>query len=512
MKSTRTFSEWAVPSLLALFTAIFLFARFHAGNAYLAFFDDDFFYYLTVARNIVAGHGSTFDGIHRTNGYHPLWMAVNVCLLALFHGRAFFYALLTVMLGSVLFTYHSAAGCFRRYFSANTASYCAAFIAAEFLLIVGGGMEIVLTVPLLAYLCKYRLTRFRWTPSNALLYGLLASLVILSRLDSVLFIATLCLLDLAAATIPFASRVKAAGGFLAGLLPVVVYVGINLVLFHTAVPVSATAKELRTTHAPGFAAFKTALVLSYPIQMQLDKPVLIGVLVAAFLLLFFGSGRLAPEHRPLVWALLLFPFVQLAALSLLSDWPIWDWYLYPFLAAAIGVFLVLGTRQERWLAPAHRFAPLLVGVAALLLAAKSAAHTVRASSHATASMYEIYQGSENLAAFAATHPGTYAMGDRAGMVGYLIHQPLVQLEGLMMDKPFLENIRHQRNVVDTLRAYGVRYYIASNPQPSHGCFSVREPIQAGPTSSAMHGTLCRKPVYQFAYGDFHTYVFDMQSK
>ncbi|HET6313747.1 MAG TPA: hypothetical protein VFH60_07925 [Chloroflexia bacterium] len=35
---------------------------------------DDAFYYLQTARHIAAGDGSTFDGLHPTNGYHPLWM------------------------------------------------------------------------------------------------------------------------------------------------------------------------------------------------------------------------------------------------------------------------------------------------------------------------------------------------------------------------------------------------------------------------------------------------------
>ena len=37
---------------------------------------DDAFYYFTIARNLVRGMGSTFDGINPTNGYHPLWMGV----------------------------------------------------------------------------------------------------------------------------------------------------------------------------------------------------------------------------------------------------------------------------------------------------------------------------------------------------------------------------------------------------------------------------------------------------
>ncbi len=44
---------------------------------------DDAFYYLTIAKSIAAGHGSTFDAIHPTNGYHPLWMGLLTLVAAL---------------------------------------------------------------------------------------------------------------------------------------------------------------------------------------------------------------------------------------------------------------------------------------------------------------------------------------------------------------------------------------------------------------------------------------------
>ncbi len=48
-----------------------------------AFTFDDAFYYFGIARNIAAGHGSTFDRLNDTNGYHPLWMAISVVPFAL---------------------------------------------------------------------------------------------------------------------------------------------------------------------------------------------------------------------------------------------------------------------------------------------------------------------------------------------------------------------------------------------------------------------------------------------
>jgi hypothetical protein len=37
---------------------------------------DDAYYYFGIARHLAAGAGSTFDGLHETNGYHPLWLAL----------------------------------------------------------------------------------------------------------------------------------------------------------------------------------------------------------------------------------------------------------------------------------------------------------------------------------------------------------------------------------------------------------------------------------------------------
>lgn len=47
------------------------------------FFEDDAYFYLRIAWNIATGRGSTFDGLHATNGYHLLWTGVLVPLAAL---------------------------------------------------------------------------------------------------------------------------------------------------------------------------------------------------------------------------------------------------------------------------------------------------------------------------------------------------------------------------------------------------------------------------------------------
>lgn len=47
------------------------------------FIDDSFFYY-RVAQHVALGHGSTFDGTHLTNGYHPLWTGILAVMYRLF--------------------------------------------------------------------------------------------------------------------------------------------------------------------------------------------------------------------------------------------------------------------------------------------------------------------------------------------------------------------------------------------------------------------------------------------
>ena len=93
-----------LPIGLILAATAALFARFHAaGHGFLAFYEDDFFYYLRIAQRIVAGNHSTYTGSYLTSGYHPLWMLVITVLTGLFGtGIAFFYALQSLLVVCVL--------------------------------------------------------------------------------------------------------------------------------------------------------------------------------------------------------------------------------------------------------------------------------------------------------------------------------------------------------------------------------------------------------------------------
>lgn len=76
---------WFEILLVAIIIAISLYAALSDSQnlSWRWFTRDDAYYYFKVAQNISEGHGSTFDGINPTNGYHPLWMLVCIPIFAL---------------------------------------------------------------------------------------------------------------------------------------------------------------------------------------------------------------------------------------------------------------------------------------------------------------------------------------------------------------------------------------------------------------------------------------------
>jgi len=76
---------WFETILIVVVMSISVYAALSdAQNFSLRWFTrDDAYYYFKVAQNISEGHGSTFDGINKTNGYHPLWMLICIPIFTL---------------------------------------------------------------------------------------------------------------------------------------------------------------------------------------------------------------------------------------------------------------------------------------------------------------------------------------------------------------------------------------------------------------------------------------------
>lgn len=154
---------------------------------------EDGFYYLKIAQNVAEGAGSTFDGVHVTNGYHPLWLLSLVPLFWISRGPGSALTLAVVLQGilmaagaCVLYrTLRLGAG---RFASSLGALLWLAFTYREALSGLEFGLQ-ALGVLSVAYV--YR----RWFCGEAprlalwLALGLLLGLTFLARLDNLLLAA-----------------------------------------------------------------------------------------------------------------------------------------------------------------------------------------------------------------------------------------------------------------------------------------------------------------------------------
>jgi hypothetical protein len=98
--------RWAFYAACVLFVASGLHLLSQPLRWLLGVVADDGFYYLQVARKLAETGKSTFDGIHPTNGYHPLWMLVSTLCARLVQDREL---LLRIVLG-VGFVLHLVSG------------------------------------------------------------------------------------------------------------------------------------------------------------------------------------------------------------------------------------------------------------------------------------------------------------------------------------------------------------------------------------------------------------------
>ena len=216
--------------------------------------------------------------------------------------------------------------------------------------------------------------------------------------------------------------------------------------------------------------------------------------------------RLKPRERVFLFAVLATPFVFYILEMIVSDWPIWNWYFYDLRFAAAGALLLAGVFVSRGvLGPGYPHLGLVVESEKSALVALAAASAVLCTAHYKVDhwMVEIQHAAVILDDFERSHPGKYAMGDRAGMFAITTSSPVVQTEGLVMDRAYLEHIRAQDDLRSVLSSYGVNYYVAFVFEKNYkwqfnkDCFHALEPSIAGPDSLRMRSDFCEAPLFEF---------------
>jgi hypothetical protein len=505
LQQNETIYLWGLSGILAALAWFIFFFHQPAGEQYWSVPRDDFYYYLKVAQNLAHGRGSTFNGIVSTNGYHPLYLLVIAAICrftdSLDHVLTAVWLLATAMTVVTFQLAYRILRCF-----SPRAPVCAAvacFLAVASLDLFRDGMEVTLVIPLALGLMLQLARDGAWTPWRCFAASLTAALMVLARLDAALLVMGLAVL------LAFSRRARAGVTWsktiavMAGMVPVAIYLAINVLHFHTLLPVSGEAKQLRLSRGFSGRAFSSAFQLGIHEHRHLVPAVLT---VAGLLLLPLAMRETSVSRRTVLVAMLFLPWQQLVSLSFLSDWFIWSWYLYTLvLAACATLCLVLAAAEARY---TRAIVTSVCVVTVLVAVAEGRQMLIMRRSE---DLPNVANGLR-LAEFAKTHPGIYAMGDLGGAAGFFLPYPMVQTEGLVMDQPFLEKIRKQEDLIRVLREYGVRYYVSTvDFKRDRPCFHAAEPMRAGPNSAHMRAVFCGQPLLEYDVTWWRTRIYDLNA-
>jgi 4-amino-4-deoxy-L-arabinose transferase-like glycosyltransferase len=186
---------------------------------------DDTFYYLQPARLFRLTGMFTFDGMHVTYGFQPLWMLILTCLARLTSDKVVFVRL-AMLAGSLLycstaFLLHNLS---RRWFSGLKALVAPAIwlFNRDLLSIYITGKENALYAFLLmlVLLLMYRISERNRSPKLFFSVGLVCGLLILSRVNSIIFVTLLLFWILFSTQGGWRVKVTGLGMIMAGILVV----------------------------------------------------------------------------------------------------------------------------------------------------------------------------------------------------------------------------------------------------------------------------------------------------
>jgi hypothetical protein len=412
--------------------------------------EEDGFYYLGIARHLAAGHGPTFDGLHPTSGYHPLWLLALVPVFWLQPSASAGMVAATALQAAILAVAAALLFTLARTWLAPAGALAA--VAAWVLLAYRpglSGLEFAL-VSLLACALAVVLARERTgTTRAASAAGLLLAALALARVDHAA-LAALAALALGRGQGPRAR--------LALVLPVVVavtaYLAVNASAFGHPLPVSGLAKrewsQYLLAQDPLAARLGGAGAKAVNVLRPLRHPggagmlaVVLGGFVPGLLLMARATGarpRFAELLAPL-WPLAAFAALQPLVYGLAYhghySWAPWYYAVQPILAALLVASALSAAAGVT--APAWRRRLPAGAAAALALAVVVDAAWRRGAPSADGPLYKA-------ARWARDHLGPEARVGawHAGAIGYLSGRQVVNLDGVVNTVSYLESEQYDQ--------------------------------------------------------------------
>jgi hypothetical protein len=444
---------------------------------------DDTFYYLEIARNLASGHFSTFDGVTRTNGHHPLWTALLVVVQwiardpvrAVGLSKALEFALLVASALALLW-----AGRRARSFALLWCWPLAQFFAEPNLYL---GMEAALHLFMLSAALAV-LAEYHESSRRIWLVALCLALVPWARLESAAFSFTVAALELARARLSRRPLGPATTMLVAVSASVLGYFLLSDLLFHTPVPVSGQLKNLYSQIRWASEGGEPALGARFRAQLQIEfvsrgviwSMVGIGLVVISFanrsLRQRATSGDRAFDVVVVGLAATHLARVAFSALFVHPGYSAYGWYYVPalllqaicpplFVHRALRLLDVLPTQTQG----ALKWAGALGLVFFVAPENPYARRNEWLASHEIDWERASYSGAEWMNANLPA--GAVVGSEDAGVIGYFTNQRVVNLDGLAESKEFADQLA-QRHETQLLVSYGISH-IANVMRLDHGC-------------------------------------------
>jgi hypothetical protein len=443
--------------VLGLFVLFAGTTPFWPRAALVANFFDDAFYYFQVARNLATGHGFTFDGLHATNGFHPLWLFVVTPLFRLLPGdtaplRAI--VVLQCLLAAL------AAAQLARTLAPRTGRAAAA--AAALLLLMVPSAPVILRTGLESSLCVFLLVEIwrRWLamretespPTGAwLVLGLVCALAFLARLEAAVAVPCVALLSLGT----FRRRPGALVAFVAlPSLTAALYLLWNRLSFGLWLPVSGAVKSGPLPYGEPASGVLERLVFSpWPYRRMIwfllpsslsnhADAVYLSMAAVALVAALIWRRRLARilAHARVGLLLLICAALWIVEAVLLGYGG--QWYAHWSLLALVAV-----------VGPLLGEVPRLARVAVVALFAVGVGHALQAGWHVAHAPPGVDSRWLAAADWARAHVGDdEPMGSwNAGIFTWFSHRHVINLDGLANDAHYYRRVVLGGQLADYLR-------------------------------------------------------------
>jgi hypothetical protein len=440
--------------IAAAFLSMSLFVALVGFDRVLTLMPDDAAYYFKIAENASEGKGLTFDGINRTNGFQPMWLAALVPLYRVYHGAPETMSRIILVLQTAILAAAALllSATLARFFSRRTVIVSLLLFLFFVFVPAANGMESAVLVFFLA-LAFYAGARMGEAggrdPKRMLLLGALLGLVVLARLDMIF-------LPVVAAAASFLSALGARGerrarlagtlclgaGVTAVVLPYLVY---NKVSFGAVMPVSGLLKS-------SFPRLSNPA----PALSSLGKRALAGLVIAAVYAAYAVARRPRGFYRSAMTVTACAILLHFFHTIFFMKWAVFAWHYVPYIL--FGVVAVCEP-VERFLAPAGekgRRALYWIAIAAIVAVGGFSVLRI---------VERPYDRDWGQAAYAAAlwardntdANAVFAMKD-AGNFSYFSERRVVNLDGVVNNLEYQAALR-ERNLAGYLAIKGVDYLV-----------------------------------------------------